>query len=269
MDNFLTFTIKEAAAQVGISIATLRNWEKQHLITPNREANGYRTYTFAQINRLQAIKELSQQKFSLPAIKSLLPPEELESTRNPHNSEVSIRMLGEKWRKDRLKKNLSLFEVAKQVGITASYLSKIENAQANASFEILERIASFYGENILYYFNEDPQGSIIVREPLEPIDIGLKGVILKSRSTLPETQLNVMTFYIQPQCGRFESTFHQGEEMIFLVKGELIFTFEGEKPLLLKTGDSLHFPSIKPHLWHNPSTRDVTELFWVYTGTDF
>lgn len=51
------FTIGEAADAVGVSASTLKRWEIQHQITPQRVANGQRIYTQRDLQRLRSLKE--------------------------------------------------------------------------------------------------------------------------------------------------------------------------------------------------------------------
>lgn len=47
-------TIAEAASLLGVSVSTLRNWDRQGKLTPRRHPiNGYRMYDRAEIVRLK------------------------------------------------------------------------------------------------------------------------------------------------------------------------------------------------------------------------
>jgi excisionase family DNA binding protein len=51
-------TIAEAASQLGVSVSTLRNWDRQGKLTPRRHPiNGYRMYDRAEIVRLKKMIE--------------------------------------------------------------------------------------------------------------------------------------------------------------------------------------------------------------------
>lgn len=64
----------------------------------------------------------------------------------------SKKFLTRKWRALREDSGLTLKEGAGRLGISSSYLSKIETGQANISFDVLERLADFYNQNILFFF---------------------------------------------------------------------------------------------------------------------
>ena len=63
--------IKEIEQQTGITKANIRYYESQGLISPNREANGYRTYDESHVKELLRIKLLRSLGLSIEAIKSL------------------------------------------------------------------------------------------------------------------------------------------------------------------------------------------------------
>src|SRR5207342_3679553 len=53
------YTIKQAAARTGLSIPTIRAWERRYgVVSPTRTAAGYRLYDDAAIARLNAMRSL-------------------------------------------------------------------------------------------------------------------------------------------------------------------------------------------------------------------
>lgn len=264
LEQQITMNINDAAKIVGVTATTIRNWEKAGLITPHRTANKYRVFTANDMERLRRIKELSIDKnMNLSAILSLLGK---DYTHQNGNKGVTRSMLGEKWHKHRLKKGLSVAEVAGQVGISTSYLSKIESAQANVSFDILERLAQFYGENLLYYFQPQPSKNpfLSVGEQKE-FSIGLEGVSLTSHSSLPDANLSPMIYTVQPLAGRKEASVHHGEEFLYVLQGTIEFCLDNID-YTLHPGDSVHYYSSVPHKWRNPSEQQVAKMIWVYTN---
>lgn len=63
--------INEIEKRTGITKANIRYYESQGLITPDREPNGYRTYTESHINELLRIKLLRTLGIPIESIKSL------------------------------------------------------------------------------------------------------------------------------------------------------------------------------------------------------
>lgn len=63
---------KEVSELLGISMDTLRNWEMNGLVNIKRKQNGYRIYTYEDIQRLKVIRSLKCANYSLSAILRML-----------------------------------------------------------------------------------------------------------------------------------------------------------------------------------------------------
>ncbi|SET73566.1 XRE family transcriptional regulator, master regulator for biofilm formation [Salinibacillus kushneri] len=64
-------------------------------------------------------------------------------------------MIGERIKKQRQQKNMSLSELAEQAGVAKSYLSSIErNLQSNPSIQFLEKISSVLGVSVNTFLHE-------------------------------------------------------------------------------------------------------------------
>jgi len=76
-------TRSEAAASLGVTVDTLRNWELNGLVQIRRMQNGYRVYNGSDMERLAIIRTLRTANYSLTAILNLL-------TRLSGSGEVSV-----------------------------------------------------------------------------------------------------------------------------------------------------------------------------------
>ena len=63
---------KEVSELLGLSMDTLRNWEMNGLVSIKRKENGYRIYTYEDIQRLKVIRSLRCGNYSLSAILRML-----------------------------------------------------------------------------------------------------------------------------------------------------------------------------------------------------
>lgn len=69
-------------------------------------------------------------------------------------------MIGQRIRKYRKEKNLSLSELADRAGVAKSYLSSIErNLQSNPSVQFLDKISSVLGVTVNTLLNEEEDGA--------------------------------------------------------------------------------------------------------------
>lgn len=78
-------TRKEASEHLGISMDTLRNWERNGLLTIRRKQNGYHVYSEQDIKRLKIIRSLRCANYSLEAILRMLQ----QLSKNP-NADIKL-----------------------------------------------------------------------------------------------------------------------------------------------------------------------------------
>src|SRR6266481_6228813 len=130
----------------------------------------------------------------------------------------------------------------------------------------LLKLARFLKTNILGFF--DPAESSIrlvspdKRKVLEA-GPGVRMELLAWGNTVMEPHL----FRIAPQSGSGESYTHEGEEFLYILRGELQISLE-EEEYRLQPGDSFYFESATPHRWKNPG-RGETWVLWVNTPPTF
>lgn len=72
IEKQVSFTRKQTAEYLQVTMDTLRNWELNGLLHTKRKTNGYRYYTMEDIQRLKIIKVLRLANYSLSAILHLL-----------------------------------------------------------------------------------------------------------------------------------------------------------------------------------------------------
>jgi transcriptional regulator with XRE-family HTH domain len=178
--------------------------------------------------------------------------------------------LGGNVRSTRIIKGLKLRDLAGRVGCSESLLSKIENGHASPSLTMLHRIAASLDVTVPALFAARAAGEGIVgREGERPsMRIDAKGSRLErlvpagaGRSL--EGNLHILA----PGGGSAGTLAHEGEEVGFVLKGELDLTVDGETHRL-RAGDSFVFRSELPHSYRNPG-RTETRIVWVSTPPTF
>src|SRR6202007_2812033 len=139
----------------------------------------------------------------------------------------------------RARRRLSLAHVAQAVGISVGFLSALERSQMSGSVGTLRKLARFYKTNILNFFDASGASGRQVRPAQRKVLEAGEGVrmeLLAWGDTVMEPHL----FRIAPDAGSGESYSHEGEEFIYVLRGELQITVEGEQ-YHLKPGDSFYF----------------------------
>lgn len=266
------FSINQISKILGVVPSTIRNWEKNGLFVAKRTKNNYRVYSLDDIEVLKKIRTLSiEQKTGNYGIKKIMTPvmstsdgwPELENANT--QTRYSKKLLSGKWKKFREDLNLTLEEVSEQVGISSSYLSKIENCQANISYEILDKLAVFYGKSVLDFFDKESDDNRVVKDGQGKIaEVGLPGVRMESLISQENHVFDPMIFTVDPGHGSLDTHRHHGEEFIYVLSGKLKVTLNNNEVYLLKKGDSMYFKSFEYHSWMNSGSK-VAKLLWVHS----
>jgi DNA-binding transcriptional MerR regulator/mannose-6-phosphate isomerase-like protein (cupin superfamily) len=255
--------IGDVARLVGISPSAIRGWENLGLTHPQRTKSKYRLYTNGDVRLLKKARYLRKVRgLNAPAIVEML---KREGAIKPSNSKASG-SIGPRLRQLRTQRGVSLAEVAAAAGISVGFLSAIERSQMSASVGTLRRLARYYRKNILDFFDPTESNTRLVRPTQRKVldaGPGVRMELLAWGNTVMEPHL----FRIAPQAGSGESYAHEGEEFLFVLRGELQIALADEE-YHLKRGDSFYFESATPHHWKNPG-RSETWLLWVNTPPTF
>jgi transcriptional regulator with XRE-family HTH domain len=171
-------------------------------------------------------------------------------------SDVLELKLGEKIRKLRQERRLTLQELSEVSGLSKPLLSQIENDQVIPPLATLLKIAKGLRVGIHYFFEEegDRQKFVLLRGDEGPMSSR------RPKSDLTQGYLyrplapgvrhkEIEPFLVEFQNAEWDDSYyyrHPGEEFIYLVEGELEFHYAGET-MVLKPGDSVYYDSSEPH----------------------
>jgi len=255
--------ISEVARRVGISSSALRAWESLGLVVPQRTPSKYRLYAMEDVRVLQRAIFLRRARGLNPAaIVHVLKRQGVVSV--PAESVLSP---GQRFRRLRQKRSLSLVQVARATGVSVGFLSALERGQMRASVATLTRIARYYRTNLLSFFDDSRKNSRLVppaeRRVLETTK-GVRMELLAWGNKAMEPHL----FRIKPGSGSGEPYTHEGEEFLHVLRGRFEIWIGNEEHYKLKPGDSLYFESSTPHRWRNPGSSE-SWLLWINTPPTF
>jgi DNA-binding transcriptional MerR regulator/quercetin dioxygenase-like cupin family protein len=255
--------ISEVARQVGISSSALRAWESLGLVAPQRTRSKYRLYSTSDVRLLQRAIFLRRARGLNPAaIVHVLKRQGVVSV--PAESVLSP---GQRFRRLRQRRNLSLVQVARATGVSVGFLSALERGQMRASIATLSRIARYYRTNLLSFFDASKKNSRLVppkeRRVLETTK-GVRMELLAWGNKVMEPHL----FRIKPGSGSGAPYTHEGEEFLHVIRGTFEIWIGNDEHYKLKPGDSLYFESSTPHRWRNPGSSE-SWLLWINTPPTF
>lgn len=148
----------------------------------------------------------------------------------------------------RLAKNLTLDELAKRAGLTRGYLSLVERGLKTPSIAALLRISDALGVSVgtLFDSNDLAAPRFAVFRARDSQDAGSDGSRITPLALGPGRRA-MEPFLLRPsRKGAPHPYTHRGEEMIYVINGEVEVKLEGRR-VVLTAGDCLYFDGEMEH----------------------
>lgn len=240
------FSIGEVSQAIGLAPQTLRLWEREGLVRPERTAQGYRVYREPDVERLKSIKRLRQAEgLNFAAIRKQLAPPETNRTNDSEPAELP----GDRLRKLRQRSHRTLREVSEATGLSISFISALERGGSGASVASLRLLAETYGVNMRELFGADlEQSSPLVRAEDRPPMTWDNGIRFEEMAT-GEKLMDPSYIRVPPGAGSEGFYSHEGEEFVYILSGTLFVELKERGTYELVPGDTLYFPSTTLHRW--------------------
>lgn len=184
----------------------------------------------------------------------------------PETNATAAGSIGQMLRARRNAIGKTMKQVAAEAGLTEGFISQIERGISTPSLISLYKVATALETSVDTFLSQPPAHvhsmvshagerhgyNVETKERVyEIIERGFPGAALNGCITL------------MPAGYASELTTHEGEDFLYLIEGEMLYEVDG-KEYLLKAGDTLHFPSSRPHRAHNVGPGPAREL-WVGT----
>ncbi len=168
--------------------------------------------------------------------------------------------LGTRLRKRRKECGLTMQAVADSAGLTAGFISQVERNLAAPSLASLTCIAEALGSHITDFLGAPPNAAEVSRDTLRELYAVPGGTFAYERlsTTFPGSQLTAVLIH-EPPGSRSEPMRHRGEELFFVLEGELTVTVDGATRIL-RRGDSIHFDSQRLHSTWNHTDKETTVI---------
>ncbi|MDZ7636940.1 MAG: XRE family transcriptional regulator [Bryobacterales bacterium] len=184
------------------------------------------------------------------------------------NSEETIRRFlnpydfGEKIRELRLRKKISLVDLGKHTGLSASMLSQLENGKLIPTLPTLARISMVFDVGLDSFFADRRKNRLISLVRKED------RIRFPERSDLPNpayffeclafsTQEKSLQAYLASFPHAEESPkpnfhFHPGAEFLHVMRGKVSILFSEDR-YVMEEGDSVYFDASEPHAYRGAS----------------
>jgi len=182
--------------------------------------------------------------------------------------------IGARLKHARLMTGMRLKDLAAKAACSESMLSRIENERAVPSLTTLHRLCKSLNLSVSSLLSSEDTEAWTIMRPEQRTTIGhrkaagAEGVLAEvlipsSASRLLEGFLVI----IEPGGHTNGALQHKGEEVGFVIEGQLELTLNGSVHLL-KAGDSFYFPSDIPHAYSNPG-KTLLRVVWINTPPTF
>jgi transcriptional regulator with XRE-family HTH domain len=192
--------------------------------------------------------------------------------------------IGPKVRETRQRLGLSLQQLAARADVSAAAIHKVERGDMVPTITTLLKLATALGRPIVHFVDDSAQAApaaVHVKaarrpEPHPDWAPGASGVEATGLTALPE-HLRATTLEGRVRGAAVHAVItpggssgtqatarstRRGEELLFVLDGELAVEVAGEH-YLVEAGDTLHYPTDRPHGWHNPSDRPARAVWWL------
>lgn len=166
---------------------------------------------------------------------------------------------------------MTLEQAASRVGLTRSWLSKVENFRVTPSLPALHRIAEAYGVSLvelLEGLDHKPDLVVIRKEERQEVKRDTQDPNIAYHSLAHKRanrNMDPFTIQIPPGMGREELLSHEGEEFLIVQEGQVTFEY-GDEQVLLEEGDCIYFDGKTPHRLVNPGD-EPTQVLTVFLNT--
>ncbi|MDO4581761.1 MAG: helix-turn-helix domain-containing protein [Bacillota bacterium] len=173
------------------------------------------------------------------------------------NDKAITQNLGARIKALRLKRNITMAELAKQTGVSRSMISQLENGDVYPSLQSLSRIVDALGVSLSKFFeveNEPGEDEIIVRADHQKVVLMKKTgnrYLILTPNKATNMEFLITEFPVQKDGEMVYDVFsHMGEEYFYVMEGEL-FLMIGDNNYTIKAGDSGCFNAQLHHYYVN------------------
>lgn len=179
--------------------------------------------------------------------------------------DVVVSGIGPKIKALRKQHGYSLQSLAERADVSAATIHKIEQSDMVPTITTLLKIATALGRPVSYFVEEDDGEHPTVFTPADgrrPIYTSHTGINLDGISgPYGEFLLAAAVATVIPGASSGSKPLqHAGEELVYLVSGELEFRVSNVTHNL-KPGDALHFLTRQEHFWRNPGDEDAVAIW--------
>jgi quercetin dioxygenase-like cupin family protein len=176
--------------------------------------------------------------------------------------------VGAALRQVRTARALSLHDVAKATGVSASFLSMVEKDRSDITIGRLVKLIEFYGislTDLLPFSAAAEYPEVVGVDERTPLHSPAEGISISLLAVDTQRQLMPLEVEFEPGAGLAEPGRHAGEEWVYVLEGELRVELEGAEPRTVQAGGAAYYPAEKAHRLANASSTQPLRIICVDT----
>jgi DNA-binding transcriptional MerR regulator len=258
------YRIQEAAKIAGVSPTTVRVWEHNGLVSSHRGSNGYRYFSEDDLQLLRRIAHLRKAEgLNIEGIRRALAEGEQNSVARSPSGVGGQSSIGQRFRKLRHDAGMTLEQAAELADLSPSFLSALERDQTGISSQSLHRLSHAYGSTVSAVLRSETADLVQLSRPGKREVTSIHGYEVEQLIN-GHTQLDAMLITLEPSSDSGGASAHDGEEILYILDGELNVRLGNGQRLKVRSGESLYYPSTIEHEWTNAGPGKVRFL-WIVT----
>jgi transcriptional regulator with XRE-family HTH domain len=160
--------------------------------------------------------------------------------------------LGQKIRRMRQARGLTVVELAKRARVTTGFISQLEHSHTVPSLQTLQRVAAVLDVSLTYFLFEENLQPQVVRKRERPIlHLGHEGARVALLSPLPSRHLELALLELPPGAVSWSTVrSHEGQQCHLVLQGTVRADY-GEHTYRLDEGDSILWDGAMPYRLEN------------------
>lgn len=172
--------------------------------------------------------------------------------------------LGPKIRDLRLRKGMTVQQLADASGLSKGFISQVENGHTRPSLSTLQELADSLSTSVAYLVvSAETAPHVVRRADRRRVEVRGNTSKVEILSAQPPRNLEVAIAELPPGLSaEGKLHFHHVEECIVCLEGRLQLTY-GEHIVVLEEGDACHFDGRSPHAVENVGDRTARVLIAV------
>lgn len=172
--------------------------------------------------------------------------------------------LGKKIRDLRLRRGLTVQQLAEASGLSKGFISQVENERTSPSLATLSDLASALETSVAYLVVEEDQVPYVVRaHERQRVAVGGNTSRVEVLSAHPKRNLELLMAELPPGMTAGDKRhYHHGEECLLCLDGRVRVSC-GDHTLVLDAGDSCHYDGRVPHAIENCGSSEARVIIAI------